>query len=213
MKFVKNSKIYRLYHEKLNVKTHTIGIVLSIIGLIVLILKAILLGSSKLFISYLIFGLSLILLYTASTIYHKEKDPVKKKFLQVFDHSSIYLLIAGTYTPFTILVLNKTYGICLFTIIWSCALLGIFFKLFLTNKLKILSTIMYIAMGWTVVFFIKPLLLNLGVLQFVFLVLGGIAYTIGAFLYLNKKVLFNHAKFHIYVLIGSGFHYFTILSI
>jgi len=213
MKFNKNSKVYKYYQEKWNVATHAIGIAFSILGLIVLLTKSIIMGSSKFFISYLIFGLSLIVLYSASTFYHRECEPLARKLLRVFDHSSIYILIAGTYTPFTILVLGQTNGIILFSIIWSCAILGIIFKLFFTEKLKIFSTIMYVLMGWTAIFFIKPLSVSLKTGQFVFLVLGGLMYTVGALLYLNKKVMFNHAKFHIFVLLGSFFHFLTVLTI
>ena len=156
------------------------------------------------------FGFSLICLYSASTYYHRSKTPELRKKMRVVDHASIYILIAGTYTPFTLVTLHGKTGWIIFSIAWSLAISGIILKLFFTGRFKILSTSMYVFMGWMIVFAIKPLINNLPSEGLFWLVLGGIAYTLGAIIYGIRKIKFNHAIFHIFVLIGSFSHFKSI---
>ena len=210
MKHVKDPTYYPPLEEKINVLTHAFGLFLSIIALILLIMKASLSGTDWHIISFSIYGASLIILYAASTFFHNAKNFNTRRRLNIFDHASIYILIAGTYTPFTLVILNGTIGWILFGITWGIALTGIILKLFYTGKYDKVSTIAYVLMGWIIVFAFKPLLDSFSLEGIVWLVLGGIAYTIGAIFYSANKLRFNHAIFHIFVLIGSFCHFISI---
>lgn len=203
-------QFYSDTEEKLNIWSHAFGILLSVIALILLIIKAVEQDNVWMMISFPIFGVSLILLYLASTLYHASKNPEKRFKLKVFDHAAIYVLIAGSYTPFTLVSLNGTTGWLIFTIVWILAFSGIILKLFFTGKFKILSTAMYVLMGWLIVFYFKDLSLNLHEKGVFYLVLGGVLYTIGAILYSIKKIKFNHAIFHFFVLGGSFCHFLSV---
>ena len=203
-------QFYSDTEEKLNIWSHAFGILLSVIALILLIIKAVEQDNIWMMISFPIFGVSLILLYLASTLYHASKNPEKRFKLKVFDHAAIYVLIAGSYTPFTLVSLNGTTGWLIFTIVWILAFSGIILKLFFTGKFKILSTAMYVLMGWLIVFYFKDLSLNLHEKGVIYLVLGGVLYTIGAILYSIKKIKFNHAIFHFFVLGGSFCHFLSV---
>ena len=161
-------------------------------------------------VSFSIFGASLIILYGASTLYHSAKKPVLRNKLNIIDHVSIYVLIAGTYTPFTLVTLKGTIGWVIFGISWGLALTGIILKLFFTGKYDLISTIMYVFMGWVIVFAIKPLIHNLPLEGLLWLFAGGISYTIGAILYSINKIKFNHAIFHMFVLMGSFCHFVSV---
>ena len=202
--------IYPPLEEKINVLSHALGFFLSIAALVLLVVKSSLNGTAWHIVSFSIFGASLIILYAASTFFHNAKDIKIRRRLNIFDHASIYILIAGTYTPFTLVTLNGTIGWVLFGITWGIALTGVVLKLFFTGKYDKISTIAYVLMGWIIVFAFKPLLNNLPLEGIVWLVLGGIAYTIGAVLYSIKRLSFNHAIFHIFVLIGSFCHFMTV---
>jgi hemolysin III len=204
------AKVYSPFEEAINVYSHIFGIVLSIIGLVALVIHANADGNVWHIVSFSIFGFSLILLYTASSVYHHAKDPVIRGRLRVFDHASIYVLIAGTYTPFTLITLSGTVGWVIFGVAWSMALTGIILKLFFTGRFKIISTSMYIFMGWMVVFAINPLIENLPSTGLYLLVAGGLAYTIGAVLYSIKAIPLNHAMFHILILVGSFCHFLSV---
>ncbi len=156
------------------------------------------------------FGASLIILYAASSFYHSAKKSELRNRLNIIDHASIYVLIAGTYTPFTLVTLKGTIGWVIFGISWGLALTGIILKLFFTGKYNLMSTIMYVLMGWVIVFAIKPLINNLPLAGLLWLVAGGISYTIGAILYGIKKIKFNHAIFHMFVLMGSFCHFMSV---
>mgnify|MGYP000310981144 FL=1 len=210
MKYVKDPTYYPPLEEKINVLTHALGLFLSIIALVLLIVKASLSGTVWHIISFSIYGTSLIILYAASTFFHNSKSLNIRKRLNIFDHASIYILIAGTYTPFTLVILNGPIGWVLFGITWGIALTGVILKLFYTGKYDKVSTIAYILMGWIIVFAFKPLLNSFSLEGIVWLVLGGIAYTIGAIFYSINKLRFNHAIFHIFVLIGSFCHFISI---
>ena len=205
-----NIQFYSPTEEKLNIWSHAFGIFLSIIALVLLIIKAVQQDNIWMMISFPIFGVSLILLYLASTLYHASKEPQKRFKLKVFDHAAIYVLIAGSYTPFTLVSLNGETGWLIFSIVWILAFTGIILKLFFTGRFKLLSTAMYVLMGWLIVFYFKDLTANLHERGVFFLILGGILYTIGAVLYSIKKIKFNHAIFHVFVLGGSFCHFLSI---
>lgn len=196
--------------EKLNILSHAIGFVLSIIALALLVIHAAGSGSILNIVSVGIYGVSLVVLYAASTLYHKAKKPKLRKRLKIFDHAAIYLLIAGTYTPFTLITLEGTTGWIVFGASWAMAFIGIVLKLFFTGKYKLVSTLMYILMGWMIVVVIKPLINNLSLDGLYWLLGGGACYTTGAILYSIKKIKFNHALFHLFVLMGSFCHFYSI---
>lgn len=203
-------KYYPPKEERINVFSHAIGLVLSIVALILLLVRAVKFGDTLDIVSVSIYGLSMIVLYSASTLYHNSKKPALRKRLNVFDHAAIYVLIAGTYTPFTLLVLPDTTAWVIFGISWGLAISGIILKLFFIGKYNLLSTIMYVLMGWIIVFAIKPLINNLSPEGLQWLFGGGIAYTAGAILYSIKKIKFNHAIFHLFVLAGSFCHFVAV---
>jgi len=196
--------------EKLNVLSHGIGLILSVVAFVLLIVYAIRYGSSLHIISVGIYGASLILLYSASTLYHYAQDPKLRQRLNVFDHASIYILIAGTYTPFTLVVLKGWVGWTIFGVSWGLAIFGVVFKLFYAGKYDRISTITYVLMGWVIIFAIKPLVNNFSVEGLLWLLAGGIFYTVGAILYSLNSVKYNHAIFHIFVLLGSFCHFIAV---
>jgi hemolysin III len=206
----KGITFYSPLEEKINVTTHAAGLVLSVIALLLLVTRAIRQGNIWHIVSFSIFGVSLCVLYAASTFYHNSKEPELRSKLRVFDHASIYVLIAGTYTPYTIVTLNGLTGWVIFGTSWGLAISGIILKLFFTGKYDFISTLMYVFMGWIIIFAIKPLLINLPSDGVFWLIAGGISYTLGAVIYSIKKIKFNHAIFHIFVLIGSGCHFLSI---
>lgn len=205
-----NIQFYSPTEEKLNIWSHAFGIFLSIIALVLLIIKAVQQDNIWMMISFPIFGVSLILLYLASTLYHASKEPQKRFKLKVFDHAAIYVLIAGSYTPFTLVSLNGETGWLIFSMVWVMAFTGIILKLFFTGKFKIVSTAMYVLMGWLIIFYFQELTARLHEKGVFYLILGGVLYTIGAILYSIKKIKFNHAIFHFFVLAGSFCHFLSI---
>jgi len=210
MKEIEGIKHYSLIEEKTNIISHGIGFILSIIALVLLVTHANLYGNTWHIVSFSIFGASLIVLYVASTCYHSAKKPELRSRLRVFDHAAIYVLIAGTYTPFTLVTLKGPIGWSIFGVTWGMALTGIILKLFFTGKYKLISTLMYVFMGWVIIFAIKPLINNLSSDGLLWLVAGGMSYTIGAILYSIKKIKFNHAIFHVFVFIGSISHFVAV---
>lgn len=204
------NKSYSPLEEIINIYSHAFGFVISFIGSFFLMYNAYFKGELKHLISYGIFGLSMMTLFAASTLYHRETDLVKRARLRIFDHASIYILIAGTYTPFCLITLPDKTGLILLAVAWSFALIGICIKLFFTGRFSLISTLMYLLMGWMIVFIMKPLVQNLDMGGLYWLFSGGLAYTIGAILYSIKRIPFNHACFHILVLIGCFCHYIGI---
>lgn len=195
---------YKNFREELwNAITHGIGFILSIPACILLIIHGIHTGSIVQIVSYSIFGSSLILLFLMSTLLHSMPPKVKKIF-SIFDHSSIYVLIAGTYTPFLLIALDGVIGNVLLIIIWSLALLGILFKCFFIHRFEKLSLILYISMGWLIMFAIKPLYEYIHFEGFMILLAGGLLYTVGALFYAWRKLPYNHAIWHIFVILGSA---------
>lgn len=201
---------YSPQEERLNILSHALGLALSIAALPLLIVRASANGTAVDIVSVSIFGASMIILYAASTLYHSAKKPRLRRRLNIFDHAAIYVLIAGTYTPFTLIVLGGTIGWVIFGISWGLALIGIILKLFFTGKFDLLSTIMYVLMGWVIIFAIKPLVNNLSPDGLIWLFAGGFAYTVGAILFSIPKLKFNHAIFHVFVLSGSICHFISL---
>lgn len=204
---------YSKKEERLNIITHAFGLLLSVIGLPFLILKSLSFAGFWKPASLVIYGLSLIVLYAASTFYHAATDPPLRRKLNIFDHAAIYVLIAGTYTPFTILVLEGSLGWIIFGLTWTFALTGIILKLFYTGRFDKLSTALYLLMGWQIMFVINPLMERFSTEGLQLLFAGGVFYTIGAVLYSIKKLPYNHAIFHVFVLLGSVCHFFSVLEI
>ncbi len=206
----KDITYYEPKEERLNVITHAIGLVLSVVALVLLVVFASLEGTAKHIVSFSIYGASLIVLYSASTFYHYSQKPKLRKRLNIFDHSAIYVLIAGTYTPFTLVVLKGWVGWTIFGVSWGLAIVGIVLKLFFTGKYDKISTFAYVLMGWLIIFAIKPLVQNLPLNGLMWLLAGGIFYTVGAVLYSIKNLKYNHAIFHIFVLLGSFAHFIAV---
>jgi hemolysin III len=203
-------KFYSAAEERLNIVSHALGLVLSLVAVVLLVLKAAQLGTTVHVISFGIFGLSLVTLYAASTIYHSAKEPTVRTYLRTVDHAAIYILIAGSYTPFTLAVLPDKLGWIIFGVSWGMAVTGIILKLFFTGRFNLFSTLMYVFMGWVIVFAIKPLMAALSDVAIFWLFAGGIAYTLGAAFYAIKKMPFGHAVFHFFVLAGSACHFIAV---
>jgi hemolysin III len=197
--------------ERLNSITHLLGSVFALIGLIVLVIRAALAGDPWKIISFSIFGITLVLLYTSSALYHSIHG-ASKPMLQKLDHTAIYLLIAGSYTPFTLVTLRGAWGWSLFGLVWGLAVIGILQDILFTKRKKILSVVIYLMMGWIAIVAVRPLARALPGAGMVLLVAGGLFYTIGVVFYaLDKKFVYSHGILHLFVLAGSMCHYFTVL--
>jgi hemolysin III len=204
----------RLRHsveEVANTITHGIGLLLSVVGFVVLLVLAALRGTAWHIVACSIYGATLICLYTASTLYHAAISPRVKRALRIFDHSAIYLLIAGTYTPFLLVSLRGPWGWSLFGVIWGLALAGVLFKFWFVERFVILSTAVYIAMGWLVVIAAKPVITHVPFTALIWLLAGGLAYTGGVIFFAAKRIPYSHAIWHLFVLAGSICHYFAVL--
>jgi len=196
--------------ERLNVFTHAVGLLLSGIGLPFLIVKSFNFEGFWKPASLIIYGISLVVLYAASTFYHAAKNPVLRRKLNIFDHAAIYVLIAGTYSPYTIILFENSLGWTVFGLTWTFALIGIVLKLFYTGRFDKLSTALYLLMGWQIMFVINPLMERFTTEGLQLLFAGGVFYTIGAVLYSIKKLSYNHAIFHVFVVLGSVCHFFSV---
>jgi len=202
---------YSLREDFANSIIHGIGFILSIIGMCVLIAFASTYGNVWHVVSCSIYGSTLVFLYTASTLYHSIHLTKAKRVLRTLDHSTIFLLIAGTYTPFTLVNLRGPWGWSLFVVIWTLAVIGILFQTTMLRKGGIFSVAFYVAMGWVVVVAIKPMLSLVDTGGLVLLLLGGVAYTGGVVFYVWRQMPYNHAIWHVFVLAGSALHFFAIL--
>lgn len=210
MDAIQKVKNYSQSEERVNVISHGFGFVLGALALVFMLIKTVEQGVLWEIVGALVFGVSLMVLYAASTLYHSSENDKRRSKLKVFDHAAIYVLIAGTYTPYTLVTLHGTIGWILFATSWGIALIGIVLKLFFTGRFNIVSTVMYVAMGWIIVFAYKPLVCSLSISGINWLFAGGIAYTVGAILYSIKKIPMNHAIFHVFVLLGSICHFISI---
>lgn len=207
-----NSTYFYDWKEELaNAITHGIGFLLSIPALVMLIIFAAQKNNPVYMVSFIIFGTTMLLLYLFSTMLHSFKPSRARKVFAILDHSAIYLLIAGTYTPLVLISINGAFGWTLFGIIWGLALLGITFKCFMIHRFRIMSTLFYILMGWLVIIAIKPLYASLTGAGFGLLLTGGILYTIGAVFYIWRNLPYSHAIWHLFVIGGNAFMYFCVL--
>ena len=202
---------YSRGEEIANSLTHGLGTLLAIAGLVVLLVFAALYGDSWHIVSCSIFGAALILLYLASTLYHAVRHPGAKSVLRMFDHAAILVLIAGTYTPFTLVSLRGPWGWSLFGIIWGLAVVGILIEVTRLRRYRAGLIALYVVMGWAVVTATQPMLANVGSGGLWLLLAGGLAYTGGILFYLWRRLPYHHAIWHLFVLAGSALHYFAIL--
>lgn len=201
---------YTRLEEYANVITHGIAVILSIIALWVMVATAVEFGDAYDITSVAVFGGSLILLYLMSTLYHSFQNPSLKYVFRILDHSSIYLLIAGSYTPFTLISMRGGLGWTLFAVIWILAVSGVIFKLFFTGKFHITSTLLYVGMGWLAILAIKPMLQSVPTGGIVWLIIGGLLYTLGVVFYLWRRIPFHHAIWHLFVMAGSFSHFMAV---
>lgn len=209
------SKNYSFKEELANSITHGIGILFGVAALVVLLIIAIQKRSPMAITAFSIYGFCSIALYTSSTLYHSFQNQKIKRILRVFDHASIYLFIAGTYTPIALLALTGYWRVGILVAVWTIAVLGILFKIITYNqfdKHKIFSLALYILMGWLVIIAVKPMIAVTPKGFFAWLLAGGLVYTIGTIFYAIKKIPFSHAIWHLFVLTGSAFHFVGILK-
>ena len=199
--------------ELANFISHAAGGVLSVAALVILIIRAVSLGNTLDIVSFTIFGAALVLMYTTSSIFHALKWNKAKEIFEILDHSVIYVLIASTYTPFLLIVVGGKEGTTLLVIEWLICILGIVFKSFFVQKFVVFSTLLYIIMGWLVVFVWYDLLANINNLSLVFLILGGLFYTIGTLFYMWRLFKYHHLVWHIFVIFGSIAHFFSVYFI
>lgn len=202
-----------LGEEIANSITHGIGVGLSIAALVILVIFAARISDVWKVVSFSIYGATMIALFMASTLYHAFPQPRVKKFFHILDHSSIFLLIAGTYTPITIGTMRGGWGWTMFGIIWGLTLVGICLKIFAMSKLKWVSTIVYLAMGWLIIIAIKPLMSVVSKTVLMWMVIGGLCYSLGVIFYMARKLPYHHAIWHLFVLGGAISHFFGMLSL
>ncbi|MDV2685062.1 hemolysin III family protein [Alkalihalophilus lindianensis] len=197
--------------EIANAVTHGIGVLLSIAALVLLIVFSSLHGTVLHVVSFTIYGVTMLLLYLSSTMLHALPPGKAKNVFEIMDHASIYLFIAGTYTPILFIVVQGALGWTLFGIVWGLATFGIVFKAYFVKRFLFLSTLFYILMGWLALFAIKPIIENLGYTGLIFLIGGGLCYTIGTIFYVWRGFRYHHAVWHLFVLAGSVLHFFLVL--
>ena len=202
---------YTLGEEIFNSVSHGVGAGLSIAGTVVLIITSAIHSNAWGIVSSCIYGASLIILYTMSTLYHSFTNKKAKAFFRIMDHNTIFLLIAGTYTPITLYFLGGVTGWVLFGIVWGSAIFGIVMNSINLEKARIPSIFCYVAMGWVIIFAIKPLILAMPKISLIFLVGGGVFYTLGIIFYAIKKIKYFHSVWHLFTIVGSVLHYFSIL--
>ena len=202
---------YTWQEEVFNSITHGVGALLSIAGLVILVAYASIAGDVWRIVSFSIYGFTLFFLYLSSTLYHSIFHEKSKRILRIFDHASIFLLIAGTYTPILLVAMGGTLGWTMFGVIWIIAIAGILLKIFALEKVKVISNLLYMAMGWLIVIAIKPMLSTVPFELFMWLLAGGLFYSLGVIFYAYKKIPFNHGIWHLFVLGGSLSHYLGIL--
>ena len=196
--------------EIANCVTHGLGLVLSLAGLVALVALAWVNGDARYVASMSVYGLSLVALYLASTLYHGARGGRAKRFFQVLDHCCIYLLIAGTYTPFTLLMLRGGWGWTLFGLVWGISIAGILFRIVFGTRYRGVAVASYVVLGWLCVIAVKPILALTPLGALAWLAAGGVAYTAGVFFFASKRLRHGHAIWHLFVLCGSACHYFAI---
>ena len=204
-------KRYTLGEEIFSSVTHGVGSLLSVAGTVVLIVFAAIYSDAWSVVGCAVFGASLIILYCMSTLYHAITNPRAKSFFRIMDHNTIFFLIAGTYTPITISILRGTIGWVLFGIVWGAAVIGIVLNSIDLEKFRKPSVVCYIAMGWVIIIAIRPLLRVMNAWSLWLLVGAGVFYTVGVIFYAIKKVKYFHSVWHIFTVVGSVCHYFSVL--
>jgi hemolysin III len=210
---LETKRIYSTKEEIANAITHGVGALLAIAALVVLVVLAAIKGNAWHVISFSVFGSTLVLLYFASTLYHSLTNVRAKNVFHKFDHIAIYLLIAGTYTPFCLTALRGWIGWTVLGVVWSCAILGTVLKSISVGNRVLMSTILYVLMGWVILIAIKPLYLAMPLNGFLLLILGGVSYTLGTIFFIRDKVKYNHSVWHVFVLGGSVLHFFSVLAL
>ncbi len=205
-----NARYYPKIEERINVVTHAIGLLMSVSALTLLVVFASMKGTVWHIVSFAVYGTSMVILYFASTVFHLAENQKIRNHLNIFDHAAIFLLIAGTYTPFALVTLHGPWGWTIFGIVWGLAVAGIILKLFFTGRYNLLSTIIYIIMGWIIVIAIEPLVAALPFDGLMWVLAGGLSYTIGAVFFLIDKLPYNHAIFHVFVVVGSACHFVAV---
>jgi hemolysin III len=205
-----SSPAYSDREELANRLSHGLGAVLGLVGLVLMVVASSRHGDAWHVVSTAVFGVTLVLLYSASTLYHSYRDERKRHLLQKFDHAAIFLLIAGTYTPFVLVTLRGPWGWSLFGVVWGLAVVGVALKFWFAGRYKLVSTLIYVAMGWLVMIAIKPLVTALPAGGMKLLVAGGLCYTGGAVFYLWKRLPYHHAVWHLFVLGGSACHWAAV---
>jgi hemolysin III len=201
---------YSNREEMANAISHGIGVLLSIAALVLLVVRATMHGNIWHVVSFSIYGASLVILYSCSTLLHSFQNQKLKDLFEILDHAAIYLLIAGSYTPYLLVTMRGPLGWSIFGIIWGLALSGMILKIFYVKRFILISTLCYILMGWLIVFAFKPLYANLAFGGIVWLVIGGLLYTFGSLFYVWRRVPYHHAIWHIFVLAGSISHFLSI---
>ncbi len=202
--------VYTPAEEWANIITHLAGVILSIVALVMMVMIASTQGDAWQTVSVSIYGASLVVLYSVSTLYHTVTSIELKRLFRMFDHISIYLLIAGSYTPFTLVSLRGAWGWSMFGVIWGLAVFGIAFKVFTTGRWRIISSLIYIGMGWVVVIAFQPLMEAVPFDGILWLIAGGLAYTFGVVFYIYKRLPYHHAIWHCFVLAGSACHFWVV---
>ena len=197
--------------EIFNAITHGVGVVFAVSALVLLIVFASLYGNAWHIVSVAIYGTTLVLLYLASTLYHSFTKEKVKYIFKLLDHSAIFLLIVGTYTPFMLVTLRGVLGWALLSVVWVFAILGIILKVFFVGRFTVFSTLLYLLMGWLIMVAMKPLMAAIPASGLRLLVAGGILYTLGSFFYIRKSRPFNHGIWHLFVLAGSVCHFLSVL--
>lgn len=212
-KISKNTSILPHSKEELaNALTHGFGLLMSIIGMIILLAEAYTVPDSWLWSSVLVYSLSLTVLYAASTIYHSLRHRKLKRLFNIIDHAAIFLLIAGTYTPFCLVLLRNTWASSLIWIVWGIALSGVVFKIFYTGKFQRASTLIYLALGWLCIIALKPIIATIPHDCLMWIVAGGLSYTGGTIFFHWESLPYNHAIWHLFVLVGSACHFISIFN-
>ena len=201
---------YTVGEEIANAVTHGVGAGLSIAGLVLLIVRAVHTGDPWRVVSFTIFGVTMVLLYLTSTLYHSLARTRARGVFKVMDHSLIYVLIAGTYTPFLLVNLRGPWGWSLFGVVWGLAVAGVVFKIMHADRFRRLSTLLYLGMGWVGVIAVKPMVAEVPTPALYWLLAGGLSYTLGTAVYVQRHVKFHHAGWHLFVLAGTACHFVAV---
>lgn len=196
--------------EIINAISHGIGILFCLIAIPFLLIEAFTNNHSNVFWAVLVFGIGMLLVYSFSTLYHASRDKKMKDYLQIGDHISIYFFIAGTYSPLMVKYLETETAILFLSVMWSIVLLGTIFKIFFTKKFKFLSTVLYLALGWMIVFVIEPLIATMPFSVFFWILTGGLSYTIGVYFYVKDHKMYYHSIWHLFVLFGTIAHFVSV---